>query len=80
MTPEHDAMSGAPAQPALSLRHLTCARCGAAFDCGIGGNDGGCWCMDEAVRLPMPAADGGDCVCPACLRAAAAAGPAGRTA
>jgi hypothetical protein len=27
--------------------------------------------MDEAYRLPMPA-DGGDCLCPDCLRKAAA--------
>jgi len=27
--------------------------------------------MDEAYRLPMPS-DGGDCLCPDCLRKAAA--------
>ena len=49
-------------QPA-SLRHLTCARCGAAFTCGTGGRDGRCWCAEEAYRLPMPT-EGDDCLCP----------------
>jgi uncharacterized protein len=65
-------MSGASAQPAQSVRRLTCARCGAVFDCGTAGKNGGCWCMDEQVRLPMPEAGGGDCLCPACLREAIA--------
>ncbi|MBX9777592.1 MAG: hypothetical protein K2Y71_24700 [Xanthobacteraceae bacterium] len=51
-------------------RRLACARCGAAFDCRLGG---GCWCAAEPYRLPMPAADAEDCLCPACLKAAAAA-------
>jgi len=55
----------------LEQRRLTCAQCGKAFDCGSGGRDGGCWCMDEPVRAPMPAADGGDCLCPSCFRAMA---------
>jgi hypothetical protein len=51
-------------------RRLSCQRCGAAFDCQLGG---GCWCAAEPMRLPMPAAESGeDCLCPACLRAAAA--------
>jgi len=29
-------------------RKLICARCGAAFDCGLGGD---CWCAAEPVRL-----------------------------
>jgi hypothetical protein len=48
-------------------RDMVCARCGAAFRCGLGGD---CWCAAEPLRLPMPGADQ-DCVCPACLRAAA---------
>jgi hypothetical protein len=48
-------------------RTLACARCGTTFGCDLGG---GCWCMDEAFRVPMPL-DGGDCVCPTCLRAMA---------
>jgi hypothetical protein len=50
-------------------RRLTCARCGAAFDCGLGGD---CWCAAEPYRLPMSNAAAEDCLCPACLRQAAA--------
>jgi hypothetical protein len=58
------------AVPGSSTRALQCARCGVGFDCQLGG---GCWCAAELVRLPMPAAGADeDCVCPACLRAAAA--------
>jgi hypothetical protein len=50
-------------------RALRCQRCGAAFEC----RPADCWCAAESVRLPMPAAESGeDCLCPACLRAAAA--------
>ena len=50
-------------------RELLCARCGAAFHCGLGGD---CWCAAEPVRAPMPAPGSDeDCLCPACLRAAA---------
>jgi len=69
-------MSGRSAEIPSPVRRLACARCGAAFDCGSGGRDGGCWCADEDVRMPMPGATGGDCLCPECLRAAAAARPA----
>ena len=51
-------------------RSLQCARCGTSFDCALGG---GCWCAAEPFRLPMPETTAGDCLCPACLRAAAAA-------
>ena len=57
-------------------RQLTCTRCGAAFDCRL---DGGCWCADESFRLPMPDAAAEDCLCPACLRAAATASAAKAT-
>jgi len=50
-------------------RRLTCARCGAAFECGLGGE---CWCAAEPYRVPMPASEAADCLCPACLRKAAA--------
>jgi len=33
--------------------------------------------MDEAYRMPVPSAAGADCLCPACLRAAAASQSAG---
>jgi Cysteine-rich CWC len=54
----------------LPLRRLTCSGCGAEFECGTGGRDGGCWCMDRENRLPMPTANSADCLCPACLHAA----------
>jgi hypothetical protein len=56
------------------MRHLVCARCGAAFECGAG--TGACWCADEKFRLPMPEDNAEDCLCPRCLQAAAAAHPA----
>jgi len=56
---------------ANGIRALACARCGAAFTCDLSGK---CWCTAEAARLPMPVA-GEDCLCPACLRAAARAEP-----
>ena len=68
-----EAMTTAQAQQKLPSRRLTCARCGTAFDCGSGGKDGGCWCMDEADRAPMPTTADEDCLCPACLRAKIAA-------
>jgi hypothetical protein len=51
-------------------RRLICARCGTAFGCRLGGD---CWCHAEPFRLPMPAAGTADddCLCPACLQAAA---------
>jgi hypothetical protein len=48
-------------QPA---RRLACASCGTEFGCNLSGP---CWCGDEAFRMPMPV-DGGDCLCPDCLR------------
>jgi uncharacterized protein len=72
-------MNVAPAILRMPLRRLACARCGAAFDCGSGGREGGCWCGDETYRLPMPEAASEDCLCPTCLRAAALA-QAGRPA
>jgi hypothetical protein len=52
------------------MRSLTCARCGAAFECGS--TAGACWCAAEDFRLPMPPAGStDDCLCPDCLRRAA---------
>ncbi|MSP45991.1 MAG: hypothetical protein EXQ83_09045 [Xanthobacteraceae bacterium] len=67
-------MIAAPTQPKLPLRRLACGRCGTTFECGTGGSGGGCWCMDEATRRPMPDAAGEDCLCPACVREAATSG------
>jgi hypothetical protein len=45
-------------------RRLACEACGTEFGCNLSGP---CWCNDEAFRMPMPV-DGGDCLCPDCLR------------
>jgi rubredoxin len=57
-----------PVSPAPRLpRELHCPQCGAAFVCGTGGRDGGCWCADLP---PLPRLDDdSDCLCPACLAA-----------
>jgi len=56
------------ASPAPQPRRLACARCGAEFSCNLAG---GCWCDDEAFRLPLPTSADADCLCPTCLRKAA---------
>jgi hypothetical protein len=53
-----------------SSRHLSCARCGASFECGLSAD---CWCAAETYRLPMTKTWIEDCLCPACLRKAAEA-------
>lgn len=54
-----------------------CSRCGAGFDCGRD-DPGGCWCA-ALPALPSDRYDaGGDCLCPACLRAGLAAAGATR--
>jgi hypothetical protein len=56
--------------PAMNApRRPACARCGAAFDCAPHGD---CWCKAERYRLPLPQADGAECLCPTCLRFLAA--------
>jgi hypothetical protein len=50
-------------------RKLSCARCGTAFECGLNGD---CWCAAEPYKLPMKDAAAEDCLCPDCLRKAAA--------
>jgi hypothetical protein len=52
-----------------NARNVTCARCGAGFDCAL---DKTCWCAAEPYRLPMPSSPAEDCLCPSCLRKAAA--------
>ncbi|MGO4712285.1 cysteine-rich CWC family protein [Bradyrhizobium sp. 2TAF24] len=68
-------MTERSARPATETpaRRLTCARCGTAFGCDLSSE---CWCHAETARLPMPTS-GGDCLCPACLRAAAAVARSG---
>jgi hypothetical protein len=56
-------------QTANPPRKLNCARCGTPFECSL---EGGCWCAAEPYRLPMTNAAVEDCLCPACLRKAAA--------
>ena len=73
MTLNIAAMIPAPTEPSLLPRHLACARCGTAFQCGTGGSGGTCWCTDEAYKMPVPVDTSEDCMCPTCLRAAAAA-------
>lgn len=54
-------------------RRLACARCGAPFECRPGGE---CWCAAEPYRLPLTEAGAAeDCLCPECLRQAAANAP-----
>lgn len=49
-------------------RQLVCAACGTEFKCDP---EGACWCMQESVRLPLPASDQAgnyqDCLCRDCL-------------
>jgi hypothetical protein len=49
-------------------RGLICASCGTEFTCDPAG---ACWCMEEAVRLPLPMEGRDskyqDCLCRACL-------------
>jgi len=59
-------MTNQPEMPAP--RRLACSACGTEFSCNL---SGGCWCADEAFRLPLPA-DASDCLCPDCLRKLAA--------
>jgi uncharacterized protein len=63
-------MSDAQTHERPAARPKTCARCGTVFDCST---SAGCWCAKEPYRLPMPAPNSSDdCMCPPCLRAAAA--------
>ena len=78
MTPDNAKMSLASTDSTVPLQRLACARCGTLFECGA--SAGACWCMDEAYRLPMPAAADTTCLCPACLRAAATTASAGLSA
>jgi len=55
---------------ATTARRLSCAHCGTAFECGLSTD---CWCAAEPYRLPMTKAWIEDCLCPTCLRKAAAA-------
>jgi len=48
-----------------SARPSTCARCGAAFECGIAAGLERCWCAElPALTAPAP---GASCYCPRCL-------------
>jgi putative hydrolase of the HAD superfamily len=60
-------------------RRLACARCGAAFDCGVGADPASpCFCaripLDDAQRAELRARYD-DCLCETCLRSTAAAPP-----
>jgi hypothetical protein len=43
-----------------------CARCGAAFTCGMTAGDVPCWCAAYPRLVPVPP-EGAGCYCPACL-------------
>jgi len=60
------------ALPVPVVREKRCERCGAAFGCGSGAEDGGCWCNELPQVLPL-SLDGSDCLCPGCLKAHMAA-------
>jgi hypothetical protein len=56
----------------MFAREKRCQKCGQAFDCG---GLFGCWCRDvklDAAALAALRAQYSDCLCPSCLRAAAA--------
>ncbi|HEV2631248.1 MAG TPA: cysteine-rich CWC family protein [Pseudolabrys sp.] len=56
-------------KPAFTpVRTVICARCGAAFACGLSAE---CWCTSLPARLPLPDDKTEDCLCPDCLRRAA---------
>jgi hypothetical protein len=61
-------------ETAVLGRRLACSACGTEFGCDLSDN---CWCAEETVKLPMPAA-GGDCLCRDCLRALAASAEGSR--
>ncbi|MEW6687926.1 MAG: cysteine-rich CWC family protein [Pseudomonadota bacterium] len=42
----------------------SCARCGAAFHCGMQAGEERCWCSDLPPLAPVP---GRGCLCRACL-------------
>lgn len=48
------------------MERLTCAGCGAMFECGRGPGEARCWCADLPQVMPVPDL-GAPCLCPACL-------------
>ena len=44
----------------------SCARCGAAFTCGMSAGQEPCWCAAYPPVMPVPQENAG-CYCPACL-------------
>ena len=65
LIPRQDVASPMTNRPeSQPTRRLACEACGTEFGCNLSGP---CWCNDEAFRMPMPV-DGGDCLCPDCLR------------
>jgi predicted Fe-S protein YdhL (DUF1289 family) len=43
-----------------------CSVCGNQFQCGSGGENGGCWCQDFPNIMPL-SLDASDCLCADCL-------------
>ncbi|MDR5755696.1 cysteine-rich CWC family protein [Caballeronia sp. LZ035] len=59
----------AQAPQATSAVAQTCARCGAAFRCGVLAGDAACWCAD-LPKLPFDQLQtSATCMCPSCLAA-----------
>jgi hypothetical protein len=68
-TPGPAVNAGTDASPPISrARTATCPRCAQKFECKTNTH---CWCTAVPYRLPCP--NHGDCFCPACLPAFAAA-------
>jgi hypothetical protein len=61
MSPANDLEEAPPAQ--------ACARCGAAFRCGLLAGDASCWCAALPVLPPERRRSGALCLCPSCLAA-----------
>jgi len=60
----------------IFAKEKRCSKCGLAFDCG---GLFGCWCRDVKLSGPQLATLRSgyvDCLCPTCLKAAAADSPA----
>ncbi len=50
------------------VKQKQCQQCGALFECGSGGKNGGCWCQNYPPLMSLPEGNG-DCLCESCLHA-----------
>lgn len=51
---------------APKVKQKTCQQCGAEFECGSGGKEGGCWCQNYPPVMSLPTGNH-DCLCESCL-------------